>query len=47
MKVFKIETIDGTYEITGTRHEMGKYCTVYNGAEVVFETRSTKVLSIK
>lgn len=47
MKVFNIETVDGPYEIQGDRYSMTKYFTVYQGDKVVFEIRTTKVLSVK
>lgn len=47
MQKFNIETIDGDYEIMGDRYVLAKYLTVYKGEDVVFETRATKVLSIK
>lgn len=45
MKEYNIITTDGDFKIMGTRHEIGKYFTVYNGNFVVFEIRFTKVKS--
>lgn len=47
MKVFNIETVDGPYEVMGDRYSMTKYLTVYKDDQVVFEIRTTKVLSLK
>lgn len=47
MRVFKIETVDGPYEVEGDRYSMTKYLTVYKDDEEVFNIRTTKVLSVK
>lgn len=47
MQKFNIETVDGPYEIMGDRYSMTKYLTIYKDDQVVFEIRTTKVLSLK
>lgn len=46
MKVFKVKTIEGEHEITGTHYSMMKYLVVYNEDEEVFVIRTNKVLSV-
>lgn len=47
MKKYNVETTDGSFEVFGTRYEIGKYFTIYNGDNVVFEIRFTKVKSFQ
>ncbi|MGL5012857.1 MAG: hypothetical protein ACRC6V_01015 [Bacteroidales bacterium] len=47
MQKFNVETIDGTYEIMGTRVILTKYLTIYDGDDIVFGLGASKVLSIK
>lgn len=46
MKKFKVETIEGNFEVEGTHYSMMKYLVIYNGDKDVFTIRTNKVLKV-